>query len=248
MIPEDVSSSRPRKVRRLARLGTCQVCGKQYMVAETVDPPHIRPHGYDSYQSKRQGVRIQCDGSGQPPLEFDSTHTESTLRFCRATLPKLIERKEAIALGTAPPIGLTGVDALKVRFSGAAKIEADQRRRDVTLAQWHVAACQKQIDTLTRLLMTRATDPALTVQNLRHGLPRIGDLFRKNSDGRLYTVESTVPVPTIGRYGTSRPIRAPHYMCRRATDGTLHRFLQSTITRALNQQGGSLPPVGRPNE
>lgn len=243
MIPDQVSTSsspRPRKGRRPARAGTCQICGRLVVVSETVTPPHIRPHGYDSFKTKLAGVRVECTGSEKPPLEFESTHTESTLKFCRAQLIEMQDRQRAIAEGSAPPIGLTGVNALRVRFDGAVKIEADQRRRDVALVQIKIETCQREIDTLTRLLVTRVADPSLTVRDLRHCLPRIGDLFRKNSDGRLYRVESTEPAPAISRFGSRRPVRAPHYWCRCDADGTLHRFLQSAVTRALNSQGGTL--------
>jgi hypothetical protein len=216
-------------------------------VSETATPPHIRAHGYDKYKRKG-GVPVRCSGSEYPPLEFDSTQAETTLRYHRSQLADLIERKRGMEDGSLAPEGLTGVAAMKVRFLGAKQIEADQRRRDVVLAQIRIDACQREIDNLTRLLVTRIADPTLTVQHLRQRVPRIGDLFRKTSDGALYCVDSVIPAPPIARHGSRRPVKAPHYMCRRVSDGTLHRFLQTAVTRALNEQCGTLTPHGRPPE
>jgi len=248
MIPAELTTPRPRKGRRPTHLGTCQICGKRFVVVEAVTPAVIRSHGYDTFRDSK-ALRVPCAGSGKQPLEFDTGETALTLRFLRKQLADLMERKAAMEAGTGPPPGLTGVNALKVRFAAATEIADLQRVRDSNLVQVRMDACNREIDLLTRLLTTRATTPSLhTATSLRHaGLPRIGDLFRKN-DGRLYVVESTVPVPPIGKHGSRRPIRAPHYLCRCQADGTLHRFLQSTITRALNNQGGSLPKIGRPNE
>jgi hypothetical protein len=246
----DQAAPRPRKPRRPTHLGTCQICGKLFVVTETVTPPVIRPHGYDTYKAHK-GMRIPCGGAGQPPLEFESAHAARTLRFCKSQLADLLERRVAIEAGTGPPPGLTGINALKVRFSGATQIAEEQRQRDSNTARIRIEGLNRDINLMTRLIATRAVAPTtlVTVANLRRGgLPRIGDIFRKNADGRLYTVESTEPAPSISYHGTRRPIKAPHYMCRRTSDGTLHRFLQNTITRALKNQGGSLPPIGRPPE
>jgi hypothetical protein len=240
---------RPRKARKPTHLGTCQVCGKLYIVTESAVPPRIRPHGYDTYRAEGR-MRIAGGGSGQPPLEFESTHAAMRLRFCKAQLADIISRKAAIEAGTGPPPGLTGINALKVRFAGNTQLAEEQRVRDSAAARIRIEALNTEITLLTRLIATRVATPNLTtVASLRRaGLPRIGDMFRTNRDGRLYTVESTEPAPAISYHGTRRPIKAPHYMCRRASDGTLHRFLQNTITRALKSQGGSLPPIGRPPE
>ncbi len=240
------NAPRPRKGRRPSHIGTCQICGKRYVVTEAVTPPVIRAHGYDTIKG-RTAMRVPCGGSGQQPLEFDSSHTALTLRFVKAQLADLLERQAAIEAGTGPPPGLSGLNALKVRFSnGAEHIAEKQRMLDRGLAIANINRCNREINLLTRLLVTRDASGMLPTLAQRGSLPRIGDLFRCG-DGRLYTVESTIPVPAIARHSTRCSIRAPHYLCR-SSDGSLHRFLQATITRALNSQGGSLPRIGRPTE
>jgi hypothetical protein len=253
MIPAETTTieKRPRKGRRPTHLGTCQICGKLYVVTESVTPPVIRPHGYDTLKG-RSMMRVPCGGSGQQPLEFDSTHTALTLRFLKAQLADLIERRGAMEAGTGPPPGLSGLDALKVRFADDERLAAEQLARDRSLAKTSIDLCNRDIDRLTRMLVTREQAPTLpTLSDLARSedyRAHVGDVFRGSSDGRLYTIESIVPAPAIAKHGSRKPVRAPHYLCRRNHDGTVHRFLQASITRALKSQGGSLPATGRPPE
>lgn len=249
MIPAAGAEPSPKRKRRETHIGTCQICGKRFVVIESVSPPLLRDHGYETIAARKE--RVPCQGSQQPPLELDSSHGETTLRFLKQQVAGLMERKATVEAGNGPPPGLSGLKALKVRFSEheAYEIAEAQRKRDTSLAQVKINSLNTDISRLTRILALREAKTELdTPATLRlAGLPRIGDLFRWSNDGKLYKVESTVPAPRIGN-PARRPVKAPHYLCRRQSDNTLHRFLQATITRALNEQGGSLPAKGRPQE
>ena len=66
MIPADAATTapRPRKGRRPSHLGTCQVCGKPYVICESVTPPEIRAHGYERIRGQSEALRVPCEGSG----------------------------------------------------------------------------------------------------------------------------------------------------------------------------------------
>jgi hypothetical protein len=192
------------------------------------------------------GSRLICEGAGYLPLELDSTHTLHLIAAREERIKHLTQRREDLKAGTVLPLAMRGAAALKWRFTADADA-ADSRalKAEIAAIGAKIAQAQRSLRTLRELARTRKGDGTLRTRRLHGGLPKVGDLFRPQ-DGMLYTVEYTQEQPRIAHYGRQHAIRAPHYFCRRAVDGTVRRFLQGTITRALAEQGGSLTSEGRP--
>lgn len=211
-----------------APLGTCQICGRTVSVVVTTDPVTMRSHGYETWRG--DGVRIPCSGTGRPPLEVDRSHAKNTVAFLIGQVADLRQRRAAIHAGTAPPPQTRGLAALKARLDG----EDDSQQRQIGVATMGAEIQQKvaQIDKIDRLLLTAASGVLRPSRVMR---PRIGDIFRRVRDGKLYTIVKIDAGVRI--MGKRKPASAYH--CEVAGGG-MHWITGNEVTRALTEAGGTL--------